>query len=58
MTGPQLSTLEEISYTISTAPPLPGGALPCPSQGREEGAGYEKAKKASASDRREALGPA
>lgn len=45
MTGPQLSTLEEISYTISTAPPLPGGALPCPSQGREEGAGYEKAKK-------------
>lgn len=28
-----------------TAPPLPGGALPCPSQGREEEAGYEKAKK-------------
>lgn len=39
MIGPQLSSLEEIPYTISTAPPLPGGALPCPSQGREEEAG-------------------
>lgn len=30
--GQQLSNLEEISYAISTAPPLPRGALPCPAR--------------------------
>lgn len=30
--GHQLSNLEEISYAISTAPPLPRGTLPCPAR--------------------------